>query len=191
METGIFKYPTEESIFLGYEDVAKDDVVDRIHHGGIDKACYAYSSDHYEFWKKLFPEVDMTYGAFGENLTISGLNESQIQIGDKYEVGTAIIEVAQPRQPCMKLGIRFNDQSVVKLFIQNQFSGVYFRVINPGSVKVGDELTLIYRDENSISVAEVHSLMGKNKNLLLAKKAIQQDYLAESYREDIKRKFKI
>lgn len=188
VETGIFKYPVETSIFLGLTDVRDDVVVDRRYHGGIDKACYAYSTEHYSFWQKRFREVDMTFGAFGENLSIESLDENKIHIGDQYKIGEdVIVEVAQPRQPCMKLGIRFNDQKVVKQFINEEFSGVYFRVIKEGLVNTGDELVLLNREENNLTVTEVHTLMSSNKNLTLAKSAILMDKLAEAYKADIKR----
>lgn len=192
VETGIFKKPTHEAIYLGQTDVEKDKVVDRKHHGGIDKACYAYSSDHYPFWQEQFPDVDFTFGAFGENLTIEGLDESKINIGDQFKIGEeVIVEVAQPRQPCMKLGIRFNDQKVVKRFINENFPGVYFRVLNEGWVVSGDTIIPHKESKSNLSLVEVHSLLSKNKNEDLAKKAILMDELAFSYKEDIKRVYKL
>ncbi|MGK0384868.1 MAG: MOSC domain-containing protein YiiM [Bacteroidia bacterium] len=78
VSTGIFKYPVEGAIFLGTEDVVDDDVVDRKYHGGVDKAVYAYSADHYPFWKEQYPALDWSLGMFGENLTIEGLDESRM-----------------------------------------------------------------------------------------------------------------
>lgn len=192
VETGIFKKPVQEAIYLGQTDVEKDNVIDRKYHGGIDKACYAYSSNHYNFWKEQFPEVDLTFGAFGENLTIEGLDENQINIGDQFQIGEeVIVEVAQPRQPCMKLGIRFNDQKVVKTFINENFPGVYFRVLKEGRVASGDKLIPHKESIDNLSLAEVHSLLSKNKNVDLAKKAILMNKLADSYKEDIKRVYNL
>ncbi|CAG5084199.1 MOSC domain-containing protein [Parvicella tangerina] len=194
LETGFFKYPVHHAIELGETDVLKDNVVDRKHHGGIDKACYIYSADHYSFWKKLFPEVDLTYGAFGENLTLQGLNEKDIRIGDRFEIGKkgdVIVEVAQPRQPCMKLGIRFNTQKVIKAFVNQPYPGIYLRILKTGEVNTGDTFQLIHGNEKNLSIAEVHGLLSKQKDLRLAKKAIQMDDLAESYKKEIKRLYQL
>jgi MOSC domain-containing protein YiiM len=96
---------------------------------------------------------------FGENLTIEGMEESKMLIGSIYKVGEAQIQVCQPRQPCFKLGIRFNTQAVLKPFINEPFSGIYFRVIQGGKVKPGDALKLIIDESESPSIAEVYRLM--------------------------------
>ena len=116
VSTGIFK-KSVLSIKLGKEDVDLDDVVDRKYHGGIDKACYIYSFNHYAFWQKLYPNVELNFGMFGENITIEGLNEKTVYIGDIYRIGGATVKVTQPRQPCFKLGVRFSDQKIIKQFI--------------------------------------------------------------------------
>src|SRR5690606_29793566 len=106
-ETGIFKFPVKEGISLGFSDVVGDAVVDRKYHGGEDKACYAFSKDEYSFWENRYPKIEFTDGMFGENLTIEGLNETELFIGDTFQIGDAIIQVSEPRQPCVKLNIRF------------------------------------------------------------------------------------
>lgn len=163
VETGIFKYPVDGPITLGFTDVEGDAVVDRKYHGGIVKALYSYPSDHYPFWKEKYPDLDWDHGMFGENLTIEGLNETKLRIGSTYKVGDAEIQVSEPRQPCFKLGIRFNTQSILKPFMNSTFCGVYFRVITPGSVVVGDELKEIRIREENPTVAEVYSLIYKKE----------------------------
>lgn len=190
--TGIFKYPISDPIYLGESDVLGDNVVDRKYHGGIDKACYSYSAEHYRYWEVIYPDVDLTYGAFGENLTIEGLDEVLIRIGDQFKIGNeVIVEVAQPRQPCFKLGIRFNDQKIIKRFMNDSYSGIYFRIIKEGNVKTGDDVSLLKSTSTNLSVAEVHSLLGEKKNLELAKKAILMSELADSYKQDIARTYKL
>lgn len=156
IETGIFKYPVEKAIFLGDEDVEGDAVIDRKYHGGIDQAVYGYSENHYEFWKQLYPNLDWKFGMFGENLTISNLEELEICVGDTYKLGEVIIEVTKPREPCMKLGLRFGTQKVLKQFWNSSKCGVYFKVLQTGNVKNGDTMVLIKKTENTPTIAEVY-----------------------------------
>jgi len=156
IETGIFKFPVNEPIFLGETDVENDAVIDRRYHGGINKAVYAYSENHYKYWKELYTNLDWQYGMFGENLTISNLEETEIHIGDVFQLGEAIIEVTQPREPCMKLGLRFETQKVLKQFWNSTKSGIYFKINKIGSVKVGDKLSLIKKSKNTPTIAEVY-----------------------------------
>ncbi len=156
VETGIFKFPVNHAVFLGEEDVVGDAVIDRKYHGGLDQAVYGYSENHYEYWKKLYPNLDWQYGMFGENLTISNLEETEIYIGNTYQLGEVILEVTKPREPCFKLGLRFGTQAILKQFWNTTKSGIYFKVLKIGKVNVGDKLTLIKRSENSVTIAEVY-----------------------------------
>jgi len=156
VETGIFKFPVKQAIFLGEEDVEKDAVIDRKYHGGIEQAVYGYSENHYEYWKKLYPKLDWQYGMFGENLTISNLEETEIHVGNTYRLGEVILEVTKPREPCFKLGIRFGTQTILKQFWNSSKSGIYFKVLKTGNVAVGDRLTLIQKSENTPTIAEVY-----------------------------------
>ena len=188
VETGIYKYAVQNSIFLGFEDVVNDHVIDRRYHGGSDKACYMYSSDHYPFWQNKYPNQDWKWGMFGENLTVSGLNESEIRIGDRFQIGDAVVQVTQPRQPCFKLGVRFGDQSVVSDFWTLPFPGVYVRVLLPGEVKTGDEIIRIESNPESLSVSQVFSIFHSNKeNLELIQKAIAEPFIAASCRRNIEK----
>lgn len=188
VETGIYKYAVQNPIFLGFEDVANDHVIDRRYHGGSDKACYMYSSDHYPFWQNKYPNQDWKWGMFGENLTVSGLNESEIRIGDRFQIGDAVVQVTQPRQPCFKLGVRFGDQSVVSDFWTLPFPGVYVRVLLQSEVKTGDEIIRIESNPESLSVSQVFSIFHSNKeNLELMQKAIAEPFIAESCRRNIEK----
>ena len=156
VETGIFKYPVNQPIFLGTEDVENDAVIDRRYHGGIEKAVYGYSQNHYAYWKELYPDLDWNYGMFGENLSISNLEETEIFVGNTYKLGEALLEVTKPREPCYKLGIRFGTQEILKQFWNSTKCGIYFKVLQTGNVKVGDELILVNKAENSPTIAEVY-----------------------------------
>jgi len=156
VETGIFKYPVNQPVFLGTEVVKNDAVIDRKHHGGIEKAVYGYSQNHYEYWKELYPNLDWDYGMLGENLTISNLEETEIFVGNTYKLGEVLLEVTKPREPCYKLGIRFGTQEIVKQFWNSTKCGVYFKVLQTGNVNIGDELILVNKVENSPTIAEVY-----------------------------------
>ncbi|MDQ1771514.1 MOSC domain-containing protein [Labilibaculum sp. A4] len=185
-KTGIYKYAVDQAIFLGKEDVVKDAVIDRRYHGGADKACYWYSEKHYAFWKDKFPNLDWNYGMFGENLTISDLDEGDIKIGDVFQIGNARVQVTQPRQPCYKLNYRFDCNSMVRQFIDAGFPGIYIRVIEEGEVRKGDELILLERREESLSIREVYNLLYESsKDQLKLEKALSDPALAASCKRDL------
>jgi len=188
IETGIYKYPVDYPIFLGAEDVLNDNVINRRYHGGIDKACYLYSADHYPFWQEKYPDVKLEWGMFGENLTVAGLDESAIRIGNTYQIGTAVVQVTQPRQPCFKLGIRFRDQKVVEDFWSLSYPGIYIRVLENGFVRAGDSLILLESNPDSLTVAETFSLFrSENVDVNLISKAIAEPFLAASCRHDLEK----
>lgn len=156
-ETGIFKYPVPGPVFLGELEVLHDQIVDRRFHGGIDKAVYVYGGNHYGFWKALYPDLEFTYGMFGENLTLDQLEEEKIFVGSIYSVGEALIQVTKPREPCVKLGIRFQDAGVIKQFWNTTKSGVYFKVLKTGSVEKDAAFLLVEQAKNTASVAEIYN----------------------------------
>lgn len=185
VKTGIFKFPIEQAIYLGTEDVNNDDVMDRRYHGGIDKACYLYSADHYKFWKNIYPSIEMPFGMFGENLTIEGLHEANVNIGDIYKIGETLVQVTQPRQPCFKLEFRFKDKEIVRKFVESGFPGVYVRILKNGNIKTGESMELIEK-KNSISIQRVYQLLYTD---VFEKEAIQtainDPFIAESCRKDL------
>ena len=191
VKTGIYKTSVNKPIILTRIGVEGDAVMDSKHHGGLDKACYLYSADHYAFWKEKFPDLYWTWGMFGENLTVEGLNEATINIGDTYQIGSAVIQVSEPRRPCSVLGIRFGTQDMVKLFYHSPYPGIYVRILEEGKVQVGDELKRIASNER-ITIKEVFSLFATQKeNVALAKKTITSPSLAKSCIQSIKEKFEI
>ena len=185
VKTGIFKYPVKNSIFLGNEDVKNDNVIDRQYHGGVDKACYLYSFDHYRYWQNIYPNLDLTYGIFGENLTVEGLYEDQINIGDIFKIGEAVVQATQPRQPCFKLIFRFANEEIVQQFVNSGFSGVYVRVLENGVVKTGDNVEIIEK-KNSLSIQKVYELLYTSelqKEAII--KAVNDPFIAKSCRKDL------
>lgn len=158
-QTGIFKHPVSEPLVLKSTDVLNDTVIDRVHHAGINKACYLFSSDNYPYWKKLYPKLNWNWGMFGENLTVEGLDESSLRIGDIYKIGSALVQVSQPREPCYKLGIRFGTQEILRQFINHNRPGTYIRILEEGKVQTGDYLQLQQRSKNTLTVQQFYELL--------------------------------
>jgi MOSC domain-containing protein YiiM len=192
--TGIFKEPVEGSIFLDNRGVSGDHINNLKVHGGIDKACYAYGENYYDYWKGLYPELKWTYGMFGENLTVSDVDETEILIGDIYKIGDAIVQVSQPRQPCNKFAAKFGSTELIRQFIDYEHPGIYFRVIQSGNVQPGDELMLDLRNNEALSLQQIFQLLYAKKekvNEELAEQAIFDPNLAGSAKDSIRRHWKI
>lgn len=155
VETGIFKSSVKGPLLLGKEDVDQDNVMDRRVHGGIDKAVYGFSFEHYEYFKSLHPKLNWQFGMFGENLTFSKLDEDKINVGDIYQLGETTLQASGPRKPCFKLGIRFENPIIIEQFWNTTRSGIYFRVLKTGFVSIDDELILVDKSINTPTIAEV------------------------------------
>ncbi|MBO0592151.1 MOSC domain-containing protein [Cellulophaga sp. E16_2] len=190
-QTGIYKYPTSEAIQLLNEDVANDTVIDRKHHGGVNKACYLYSADQYPYWKNLYPNLGWDWGMFGENLTIEGLDESELRIGDTYKLGTALVQITQPREPCYKLGIRFNDSKIIKQFVTHNYPGTYVKVLETGTVTTGDDMILISQSKNSLTINQYYQfLFAKTKDPEVIQLILSNDTLPEYKKERLRNSLK-
>jgi MOSC domain-containing protein YiiM len=155
VRTSIFKAPVGGAVRVSKLNLAGDEQSDLSVHGGADKAVYAYPCEHYELWRAELPGVELPWGAFGENLTTAGLDEESVQIGDRLRIGSAELEVTQPRLPCFKLGIRFGRADMVKRFQRSGRSGFYFRVLREGEIARGDPIELVSAARSGVSVAEI------------------------------------
>ena len=188
LSTGIFKHPTSSPLVLEIEKVAKDSIADRKVHGGIYKACYLFSAEHYPYWKNRYPDLDWNWGMFGENLSVSGMDESEIRIGDTYKIGSALVQISQPREPCFKLGIRFGTQQILKEFIDYGFPGTYVKILEEGQVSSRDRLTLIQPSVNLLTVQQFFKLLyTKEKDEKIIRLAIENLALPEYKRERLKK----
>ena len=156
--TGIFKSPVAAKLSVRRLNLDGDGQADLAVHGGPDKAVYAYPSEHYGPWGERLGR-ELTPGIFGENLTTEGLLEDAVHIGDEFRVGTARLVVTQPRLPCFKLGIRFEDPGMVKSFLQAGKPGIYFAVLQEGAVGPGDPIERLAEDGSRITVAEMFRLV--------------------------------
>jgi MOSC domain-containing protein YiiM len=163
--TSIFKTPVQGPRKVVRHNVDGDRQSDLTVHGGPQKAVYAYAAEHYSFWHHALPESEIGFGAFGENLTVEGLLESAVHIGDLVEIGSARLRVTEPRMPCFKLALRFDRPDMVKLFWKSGRSGVYFSVEQEGIIEAGDEMRILEHDAGQVSVADVLNLyQGKSRD---------------------------
>lgn len=187
--TSIFKSPVPGRVAVRGHSVEGDRQADLRVHGGPYKAVYAYASEHYSYWAGELPDADLTWGAFGENLTLAGLTEDDAFIGDQYRAGSAILEVTQPRMPCFKLNLRFDRSDMVRRFWRSGYSGIYFGIVEEGELAADDALALLQRDAQAISVAEVVRLYkGETNDEELFERMLQSP-LRGSWRKEIRERW--
>jgi MOSC domain-containing protein YiiM len=182
--TAFFKRPISGVVSVTPLGVVGDGQADLRFHGGPDKAVLAYSADHFPVWKKEIPHIDWSGGAFGENLTIAGLTEDTVCIGDVYQLGGVRFEVSQPRQPCWKLSRRWRIAELARQVTHNGRSGWYFRVLEPGEIAAGQTCELLTRPHPEWTIARAQQLMYFEKqNLAAAAELAAIPQLASSWRE--------
>jgi MOSC domain-containing protein YiiM len=182
ISTGIFKTPTSEALFLSRLNFAGDGQADLVHHGGKEKAVCVYPYEHYPFWEREL-QRKLEYGAFGENLTIKGLLETDVCIGDTFQLGDAIVQVSQPRQPCYKLSVRYGMPEMLLKVQETGFTGFYFRVLKEGLVSDLDVLKRIYRHPKEMTVSFANRIMHQEKNHLDGiKKLLEVEELSANWR---------
>lgn len=183
VSTGIFKEPVAGRVRLRNLNLEGDRQADLSVHGGPAKAVYLYPSEHYEFWQRELPDIDFSWGMFGENFTTTGFRETETNIGDRFRVGSAEVIVTQPRMPCYKLGIRFGRTDIIRRFLASERSGFYLSVSKVGEVAAGDEFELIEKNTSGVRVVDVTRLYSSDKgNVDLLRRAIATEALPESWR---------
>ena len=186
--TGIYKYPVDGPIQLERTDVRNDAVIDRRYHGGIRKACYLFSADTYPYWKEKYPNLDWQYGMFGENITLTEFDENSIYVGETYRLGKALVRITEPREPCRKLGIRFQNQTVIKDFIAFARPGTYVEVLEEGEVQTGDTLTLVESLEAKFSVVDYFNFhYHKEARQQFADLFLNHAFINDEYKEKFRR----
>jgi MOSC domain-containing protein YiiM len=184
VSTGIYKEPVEGRIALRTLNLDGDRQADLTVHGGPTKAVYAYGAEHYDFWRTELPDRQLPWGMFGENFTLRGLDESSVNIGDRFQVGTAEVMVTEPRMPCYKLGIKFGRTDILKRFLASGRTGFYFAVVREGEVGRDDSLEFVARDEHHVTVAEITRLYAHDKKDVEAmRRAIEVAALPDGWRD--------
>lgn len=186
--TGIFKKPTDSPIYLDTEEVKGDEISNRKVHGGIYKACYLFSADHYPHWQNLYPQLDWHYGMLGENLTVEGLDETQICVGDIYKVGNALIQVTQPREPCTTFAAKMGTADIMQQFVAHGRPGTYVRVLESGNVTLGDTLELVETSKHPVTVADFFKILfSREKNQEYLNLLVKNEAIALYKREQLQR----
>lgn len=188
VRTAIFKKPVSGPVSVGRFNLEGDGQADLENHGGEHKAVYAYSLDHYAYFREALGREEMPYGQFGENLTIEGLDETQSFLGDRLRIGGAEFAITQPRVPCFKLGIRFGDPTVPKLFSRSLRTGYYLKVLREGMVQAGDEVEVLERGRGEVRIDQLYEGLirpkGKDFTGVLAR-ALEVAELAPEWRAGI------
>ena len=182
--TGIFKEPVEGRTTLHRLNLDGDRQVDLSVHGGPDKAVYAYPAEHYAYWRQELPGVELPWGTFGENLSTEGLLEDSVNIGDRFRIGTAEVQVTQPRIPCYKLSSKFRRDDMIKRFTASRRTGFYLRVLQEGEVAPGDPFELTSQDGSNVTVAYINRLrMNEDVSPDILQRVIELEALSRSWRK--------
>ena len=188
VRTSIFKQPVAGPVRVLAEHLAGDGQADLRVHGGPDKAVYAYPQEHWTYWQQLLPAAQLVPGAFGENLTTTGLLEPEVRIGDCFRVGTAVLMAVQPRRPCVKLGIRLARPGVVREFEAAQRTGIYFRVRQPGVLQAGNAITLLEPSPYAVTIQDMVTCLAPGPpDPALVRALLATPYLSASWRERLTR----
>jgi MOSC domain-containing protein YiiM len=181
--TGIYKNPVHGPVRVATLNLEGDEQADLTVHGGVNKAVYAYPSEHYEFWRRQYPALELDWGAFGENLTTEGLFEASAGIGDTIQIGTAQFVVVQPRLPCYKLAGKFGDKDILQTFTNSERSGIYFAVVEEGQLQSGDSIIWKNRMKKPFTISDAMRLYnGHNLPSDLLDRALELEALPDSWR---------
>ncbi len=186
--TGIFKRPVAGAVAVRKLNLDGDGQADLVHHGGASKAVYAYALEHYDYWQQRLGRPAMPHGQFGENLTIAGLDEALLCVGDQLGIGDALFAITQPRVPCFKLGIRMADKHMPRLFAESLRTGVYLRVLEEGTVEAGNSVRVVSKDPTRLSIRSLFDAYLKPNDVearALLKQAIEVPGLSPEWRTHI------
>jgi MOSC domain-containing protein YiiM len=181
--TGIIKTPISGPVRVRTLNLDGDGQADLTVHGGVDKAVYFYPSEHYEFWQHALG-LKLSWAAFGENLTVAGLEETSISIGDQLGIGTAVLAVSQPRLPCFKLAAKFQRDDMIERFLDSRRTGFYARVIQEGELQAGDPVVMLREDPARLTIREITDIyLNKRPKPSDVRRVLSVDALAESWRK--------
>lgn len=183
--TGIYKQPVMGSRFVSKTNIDGDAQADLSVHGGFDKAVYAFPSEHYQFYEALTKRGNFEFGQFGENLTTEGLLETEVHIGDQYQINDVVFEVSAPRSPCFKFGMKMGTAAAVKACLNSFRTGFYMRVLHEGSIQSGDAIERLFVNDSAPSICETHRLYYFDKQDVSGlKRALRTAALSQVWRDE-------
>lgn len=180
--TSIYKDPVSTKVKLEKLNLYGDKQADLSVHGGPFKAIYSYPIEHYKYWEKKYPNKIFSIGFFGENLTTKGLLECEVNVGDRFKIGSARIVATQPRLPCYKLGARSGTMNIIKQFLDSEKTGIYFKVLKSGFVEPGNQIELINKDPNNVTVQDIVRLHRNKSNMDMMERAMKLRYLPQKWK---------
>ena len=186
--SAIVKRPVDGPVAVTRDGLAGDGHADLVHHGGADKAVCAYPAVHYPAWRAQLERQDVGDGAFGENITVDGLAEDGVCIGDTWAVGDVLLEVSQPRQPCWKLARRWHLMTLTRLAVESGWTGWYFRVRHPGTLAAGAALALVARPHPAWTIRAANDVMHAGRGGLTDRRTLAAlPELSASWRDTLAR----
>ena len=187
--TGIYKRATDAALMARKLNIDGDGQADLSVHGGIDKAVYAFPSEHYAYYQAELGQAPWEPGQFGENLTTEGLLESGVRIGDRLRIGEALFEVSQPRSPCYKFAIKMGTAEALAVFINSARTGFYLRVLTEGLIRAGDAIEIERQDAEAPTVEDIHRLYYLDKHDLDGlTRALNCKRLARAFKNEFERR---
>jgi MOSC domain-containing protein YiiM len=190
--TGIYKQPVSGPRFVSKTNIDGDSQADLSVHGGINKAVYAFPSEHYRFYEEMIGRGPFDFGQFGENLTTEGLLETEVHIGDQYQINEVIFEVSQPRSPCFKFGMKMGTAAAVEAFLNSCKTGFYLRVIHEGSLQSGDTIRLLFPNVSGPTVHETHRLYYFDKRDFTGmRRALETSALSQVWKDEFEARLKV
>ena len=183
VRTAIWKEPVDGPRMVRRINIDGDDQADRAAHGGEHRAVFVYQIESYRYWERELRRHDFSHGQFGENFTVQGLADDEVCIGDRFGIGEAIFEVTQPRVTCFRVGIRMREPKMPSLLVAHHRPGFYLRVIKEGVVQAGDEIVLVERGPEQVTVADIDGLLYlPNRSQRLLQRALRIPALSEGWK---------
>lgn len=190
-QSASFKEVSHTPLFAHFTGFSGDEVADTVHHGGVDKAIFANSYENYAHWATFLEQKSLPFGALAENLTITGLHEQSVMLGEVHQIGTAILQVSQPRKPCWKISRRWNHKAFTNEIFTSGLTGWYYKVLQEGLIGSDDEVKVIQQKTPQISILKANEAFREpEKYKSILETILDIPSLASSYQESIVKRLK-
>lgn len=190
-QSASFKEVSHTPLFAHFTGFFGDEVADTVHHGGVDKAIFANSYENYAHWASFLEQKSLPFGALAENLTITGLHEQSVMLGEVHQIGTAILQVSQPRKPCWKISRRWNHIAFTNEIFTSGLTGWYYKVLQEGLIGSDDEIKVIQQKTPQISILKANEAFREpEKYKSILETILDIPSLASSYQESIVKRLK-